>query len=532
MQRATWKRVHGELTRLARSKSAYDAEEAQWLLEGVRVRVHEPLGYGSFASYLEHVFGYGPRLASERLRVAEAIAALPAMRDALASDELCWSAVRELTRVAVAETEAEWIAAARGRAMREVEEMVSGRRRGDRPGDRVDTAAKRHVLRLEVSADALAAFREARRRIELDVGHSLDDDEAVRMAGPLRARRSGRSWTGRLSGGGDRLRALPPGHPRRSRPRAARRAAGDRGRAVRRAAHRQHPRGRRARQGDADHPAAHPPPRVPPRARPLPGALLPRGSISGNPPHRSSSRRRHARPIAACLALLGPSHAGPSRSAARQRHGARSPRVSASPRDSAHGVRLRRNPRAITAAHAGRPPRRRTRRAAAPRLLRGRSAPGPGGLVGCRRPRDAPAPGPRDLATAGPRLARVRADSALRRAASRRPSSFRISDREGAAPRIRRRSRGGESLRRSVACDEPRAYLTSCRRPMGSCPSAPRPVELALWLAGTLRGPGTWARRPLCCYTASWSPHVGGHDGDDGAGRARRRHFLARPCGG
>jgi 5-methylcytosine-specific restriction endonuclease McrA len=181
MQRATWKRVHGELTRLARSKSAYDAEEAQWLLEGVRVRVHEPLGYGSFASYLEHVFGYGPRLASERLRVAEAIAALPAMRDALASDELCWSAVRELTRVAVAETEAEWIAAARGRAMREVEEMVSGRRRGDRPGDRVDTAAKRHVLRLEVSADALAAFREARRRIELDVGHSLDDDEAVRM---------------------------------------------------------------------------------------------------------------------------------------------------------------------------------------------------------------------------------------------------------------------------------------------------------------------------------------------------------------
>ncbi len=181
MQRDTWKRVHAELTRLARSKGAYDAEEARWLLEGKRVRVHEPLGYGTFLSYLEHVFGYGPRLASERLRVAEALAQLPAMTTALAEGELCWSAVRELTRVAVPATEAEWIAAARGKSMREVEDMVSGRKSGDRPGDPADPAMKREVLRLEVTGDGLAAFREARRRIELDVGHSLDDDAFVRM---------------------------------------------------------------------------------------------------------------------------------------------------------------------------------------------------------------------------------------------------------------------------------------------------------------------------------------------------------------
>jgi 5-methylcytosine-specific restriction endonuclease McrA len=65
--------------------------------------------------------------------------------------------------------------------MRDVEEMVPGRRPGDRPGDPADADAKLHVLRLEISGDALAAFREARRRIELEVGHSLDDDEAVRM---------------------------------------------------------------------------------------------------------------------------------------------------------------------------------------------------------------------------------------------------------------------------------------------------------------------------------------------------------------
>ena len=181
MQRDTWKRVHAELTRLARSKGVYDAEEARWLLEGKRVRVHEPLGYGTFLSYLEHVFGYGPRLASERLRVAEALTQLPAMTMALTEGELCWSAVRELTRVAVPATEAEWIAAAQGKSMREVEDIVSGRSSGDRPGDPADPALKREVLRLEVTGDGLAAFREARRRIELDVGHSLDDDAFVRM---------------------------------------------------------------------------------------------------------------------------------------------------------------------------------------------------------------------------------------------------------------------------------------------------------------------------------------------------------------
>ena len=181
MNGADWKAVHGELTRLARVKGAYDAEEADWLLEGKRVRVHEPLGFATYLEYLERIFGYGPRLAMERLRVAEALVRLPVLRDALAANALSWSAVRELSRVAVPATEAEWIACAKGKSVRQVEEMVSGRRAGDGPSDPADPGATRHVLRLEVSGDALAAFREARRKLELEVGHSLDDDAAVRM---------------------------------------------------------------------------------------------------------------------------------------------------------------------------------------------------------------------------------------------------------------------------------------------------------------------------------------------------------------
>jgi 5-methylcytosine-specific restriction endonuclease McrA len=143
--------------------------------------VHEKLAYSTYLSYLEHVFGYGPRLASERIRVAEALTQLPAMFEALARADLHWSAVRELTRVVVPATEGEWLAAASGETVRDVEDMVSGRKPGDKPGDPADPGARRHVLRLELSGDALAAFREARRHIELEVGHSLSDDEAVRM---------------------------------------------------------------------------------------------------------------------------------------------------------------------------------------------------------------------------------------------------------------------------------------------------------------------------------------------------------------
>src|SRR6266545_660911 len=151
MRDEMWKTVHAELTRLARAKGEYDAEEARWLVAAVRLRVHEQVGYATPLEYLERLFGYGPRMAKERLRVAEALAGLPAMRDALAAGALTWSAVRELSRVAVAGTEAEWLAAARGKTARQIEEMVPGRKPGDRPSDPAEPVT-RHVLRLELSA--------------------------------------------------------------------------------------------------------------------------------------------------------------------------------------------------------------------------------------------------------------------------------------------------------------------------------------------------------------------------------------------
>lgn len=74
---------------------------------------------------------------------------------------MSWSAVRELTRVAVGETEHEWLEVARGKSLRQLEELVTGKHLGDDPASPPDASAQRHILRFEVAAETFALFREA-----------------------------------------------------------------------------------------------------------------------------------------------------------------------------------------------------------------------------------------------------------------------------------------------------------------------------------------------------------------------------------
>src|SRR3954454_7182046 len=175
----SWRRAHDELVRLSAKRAGLDFEEGRWLLRAFRSGAHRELGYGSFHEYTERLFGYGPRLTQEKLRVGGALEGLPETAEELKAGTLSFSAVRELTRVAVPATEREWLRAARGRTVREVEELVSGQRAGSRPGDVPDASARRHVLRFEVSGEALASFREAMAKIRREAGEALDDDAAI-----------------------------------------------------------------------------------------------------------------------------------------------------------------------------------------------------------------------------------------------------------------------------------------------------------------------------------------------------------------
>jgi len=178
-QRITWQVAHEALSRLARERAAADAEEGRWLLAAERAAVHVHLGYGCFSEYVERMFGYKPRSTQEKLRVAEALEDLPTFAQALSSGEVSWSAVRELTRVAVPETEQEWLDFARSKTLRQLEQVLAGKRSGDTPTSPPDLAAQRHVLRFDVAAETFALFRDALNELRRRAGAVLDDDSAL-----------------------------------------------------------------------------------------------------------------------------------------------------------------------------------------------------------------------------------------------------------------------------------------------------------------------------------------------------------------
>src|SRR6185503_12701039 len=107
------------------------------------------------------LFGYQPRSVQEKLRVAAALERLPALAHALSSGELHWSTVRELSRVALRETERERVEFARGKTLRQLEQALAGKEPGAVPGSPANPALQRHVLRLDVAAETFALFRDA-----------------------------------------------------------------------------------------------------------------------------------------------------------------------------------------------------------------------------------------------------------------------------------------------------------------------------------------------------------------------------------
>src|SRR5688572_22914889 len=174
-----WVQAHEAVLGVARERAGLERREGVCLLRALREDVHRHLGYGAFAEYTDRHLGYSHRTTESKLRTAEALEALPELARAQRDGRLHASAVRELARVATAGTEAEWIEAAHGLRVREVERLVSGRLAGDRPQDAPRPEAVKHVLRFEVGAATLAAFRDAMRRVAERSGQKLDDDAAL-----------------------------------------------------------------------------------------------------------------------------------------------------------------------------------------------------------------------------------------------------------------------------------------------------------------------------------------------------------------
>jgi hypothetical protein len=164
---------------LAGKQAALDVDVGEWLLAARDAEVHRYLGCASFVEYAQRRLGLDPHSINERLRVADALQGLPLTRAALARGERSWTAVRELTRVATADTEGEWLEAAAGKSARDVQQLAAGRCPGQGPNDRADPRRIRHALRFELPAEGFALFREAVRALQRTVDPRITDEEAL-----------------------------------------------------------------------------------------------------------------------------------------------------------------------------------------------------------------------------------------------------------------------------------------------------------------------------------------------------------------
>ena len=177
-----WREIDRQVRRLARRRATLDAEEARLLVAAKAAEVHRHLGYGSFDEYLERVLGYAPTTGRDRMRVATALESLPAIRAALVAGTLTFSALREITRVATAETEQAWLEAIDGLTVREIEHCVRGHKPGDHPDGRPDPQLEPRVVRLELRPEVYALFLAARRQLEGEVGHAMTDSDFMAVA--------------------------------------------------------------------------------------------------------------------------------------------------------------------------------------------------------------------------------------------------------------------------------------------------------------------------------------------------------------
>lgn len=174
-----WREIDRQLRRIARRRGELDADELIWLARAERADLHRQLGMASMLEYVERVLGHGPKAGRDRLRVARKLEQLPRMAAALDAGVLAFTAVRELSRFVVPETEEEWLDATRGKCLRDIEGMSSGRQPGDRPDDPVEPDLRTRPISLDLTPPTYALFLDARRRLEDELGHALTDEEMV-----------------------------------------------------------------------------------------------------------------------------------------------------------------------------------------------------------------------------------------------------------------------------------------------------------------------------------------------------------------
>jgi len=172
--------VEGQLARLAGVRGPLRRLLAAIAERLIETRAYQRLCYARLADYARERLGLSARQLQELARVHRALAGLPALERALLANELPWSKVRLLARVATEEDEEAWIALAREIPTRRLEQEVRKSARSGEPQDADDLALEKRV-----TVRCTPAVREkwglAREMAERVAGQRLRAGEALEL---------------------------------------------------------------------------------------------------------------------------------------------------------------------------------------------------------------------------------------------------------------------------------------------------------------------------------------------------------------
>jgi len=178
---ADWKGLHRRLRSIAKRRVALEAEEASYLVEAEETQLYRRLGYTTMVEYMERELFWGPHAAKERLRVARELIELPLIAELFSAGDLCFSAVRELTRVATPATEEAFLRKAEGKTAHHIQQMVAGLKHGDEPDAKPDPRRITKRVVIEVSVETHALWRRTRTALDEEYGERLSDDDFVQI---------------------------------------------------------------------------------------------------------------------------------------------------------------------------------------------------------------------------------------------------------------------------------------------------------------------------------------------------------------
>ncbi|MBW2527805.1 MAG: hypothetical protein JRI23_26730, partial [Deltaproteobacteria bacterium] len=180
----TSEELHEQLVALRDTK-----RKAEWLLcryladmadEG---RFRDLGWYADLHHYARERLGFGVKATRERVRIGKALRALPSIERAFVRGRLSYSRVREVTRVAVPDTEAQWLETAERLTMRELErkvaQVVGPKDAAPSPADVTWTTPDLVELSVRLPAETWALLKRAMEGARQQAERSISDAEAI-----------------------------------------------------------------------------------------------------------------------------------------------------------------------------------------------------------------------------------------------------------------------------------------------------------------------------------------------------------------